>query len=252
MPCWCTPTTTCVWCDAPRELTDLRQYGMSMAGQLSPNELAELNAFLLSRPVYFDAHVPQTARNRGDLYPIPRDAAEASECVCVRTDDAVTAPHLLELALKMTDVASAYLGRDPAVSYSANVFWTRPGPAGERPDIQAFHCDQDDERFLAMFVYLTDVLSDADGPQDLFGPDGTCRTITGPAGTVFLADTSREHRGRKPLVRERGLAWWRWGVSDHPPAGVWDKIEPVASAALGNRYPANAKLRESIRLLVNP
>ncbi len=233
----------------PNTLIRLREHGYVVLPALRFSELAELNAFLLSRPVFADAHVPQTARNRG-AGAVPRAEAAASECVCVHTDDAILAPHLIERALAMTPVASEYLGCDPAVSYSANVFWTRPGPAGERPDIQAFHRDEDDVRFLAMFVYLTNILTAADGPQDLYGPDDVCRTIYGPAGTVFLADTSRLHRGRKPTERERGLAWWRWGVSERPPAGVWDKIEPVPSAALAGRYPADAKLRESIKLLV--
>lgn len=238
--------------DAGDELTWLRTNGFAMLKPLQAVELAELRAFLLSRPVFPDAHVPQTARNRDPAAtPVPRSAAAGSECICIPTADAVCSPHLLERALAMTDVASAYLGRDPAVAYSANVFWTRPGPAGSRPDIQEFHVDSDDVRFLAMFVYLSDVETDAQGPQDLVGPDGVQRTIRGPAGTVFLADTSRLHRGRKPSQGERGLAWWRWGVSDRPEANRWDNIEPVsASWLMPGRYPADPRLQESIRLLV--
>lgn len=231
-------------------LEKLRNKGFVILESLTPVQMAETNAFLLSRPVYFDAHVPQTARNRG-AGQVDRKTAAASECVCVHTSDAIVAPHLFERAIAATDIASEYLGRDPAVCYSANVFWTRPGAAAIREDIQAFHVDKDDERFLAMFIYLSDVLTDDQGPQDLEGPDGIYRTIRGPAGTVFLADTSRQHRGRKPKNGERGLAWWRWGVSDNPPAGVWDKIEPIPSAALGGRYPSDLRLRESIKLLVS-
>lgn len=232
-------------------LGSLRAVGFAVLHPL--DGIGETLDFLLSRPVYIDAHVPQTARNRGG----PRcdrthPFAAESECVCVHTDDAILAPHVMERALGLTDVAAAYLDCEPPVAYSANAFWTRPGPAPTRGDIQEFHVDSDDERFLAMFVYLTDVLSDVDGPQDLYGPDGVCRTITGPAGTVFLADTSRMHRGRKPLHRERGLAWWRWGVSERPEANRWDQIEPVASSRLAGRYPSDLRLRESIRLLVRP
>lgn len=229
-------------------LRHLRAEGFAYLDPL--REIAETNAFLLSRPVYVDAHVPQTARNRGSDVRFARAAAAGSECVCVHTDDAIVAPHIFERGLELTDVASAYLGRDPAVAYSANAFWTCPGPAALREDIQAFHVDQDDVRFLAMFVYLTDVTDDAGGPQDLEGPDGVVRTIYGPAGTVFLADTSRLHRGRKPTGGERGIAWWRWGVSDRPPANAWDKIEPISAAQLGDRYPPDPRLQESIKLLV--
>jgi hypothetical protein len=233
-------------------LEGLRTLGHVFLRPLTRNHLAETTAYLLSCAVHRDAHVPQTARNRGDPDPIPRDHAAHSECICVRTVDAIVAPHLFERGLEMTDLASEYLGRDPAVAYSANAFWTRPGSAPLRDDIQSFHVDTDDTRFLAMFVYLTDVLTDEDGPQDLEGPDGIRRTIKGPSGTVFLADTSRPHRGRKPQSGERGIWWWRWGVSDHPPANVWDKIAPIPASALGDRYPADPRLRESIKLLVSP
>ena len=130
------------------------------------------------------------------------------------------------------------------------MFWTRPGTAAIRADIQDFHRDADDDRFLAMFFYLNDVLNDDAGPHDLIGPDGVCRTVVGPAGTVFLADTSLPHRGRKPTSGERGMAWYRYGVSDRPAANVWDKIEPVPPELMGGRLPPDGPLRDSIRLLV--
>lgn len=235
-------------------LAALRSTGLAVLPIVAPDQLRETLDFLLTRDVYVDAHVPQTERNKGTDRRFPRNGAYAktSECVCVHTDDAILAPHLLERGLDAIDIASEYLGRDPAVSYSANAFWTRPGAAALRDDIQAFHVDRDDDRFLALFVYLTDVLTDADGPQDLEGPDGVRRTIYGPPGTVFLADTMRLHRGRKPTSRERGLYWWRYGVSDRPAANAWDKIEPIAADRLGDRYPDAPRLRESIRLLVSP
>lgn len=207
----------------------------------------ETNDWLLSRPVFRDSHVPQTARNREEGL-VHRVEAQDCDRLCVHTWDAVLAPHLLELALSLTDVAAAYLGRDPPVAYSANVMWTRPGSTAY-PDIQEFHEDRDDERFLGLFVYLTDVLERADGPHEIRGPDGVVREVYGPAGTAFLADTSREHRGLKPQRGERGFYWWRWGVSDRPAANEWDHIEPVDRALLGDRYPADPRLRESIKLL---
>ena len=228
-------------------LVALHERGYAIVGRMQPNEFAAMSDFLSQRLVYVDAHVPETARMRGDAL---RTRMHPTECFCVPTADAVVAPHLLETALSLTDVAAAYLARDPPVMYSANAFWTRPGPEAVRADIQAYHRDTDDEHFLAMFVYLTDVLDDAGGPQDLEGPDGMVRTIFGPAGTVFLADTSRLHRGRKPTKGERGIAWVRWGISERPAANAWDKIEPIAASALGDRYPADPRLRKSIELLV--
>jgi hypothetical protein len=229
-------------------LAKLRETGACVLEPLSVAELGDLNSYLFSRPIFADCHVPQTARNEGRGM-IARADAAASECLCVHTDDAILAPHLLERGLATIDVAAKYLGREPPVGYSMNVFYTRPGPAAIRGDIQGFHRDSDDDRFLGMFVYLSDVTDDAGGPQDLEGPDGVVRTMYGAAGTVFLADTSRSHRGRKPTATERGIAWMRWGVSDHPPANVWDKIVPISAARLGARYPSNPRLREAIKLL---
>ena len=233
-------------------LEELRAKGLTVLGPLAPAEIAETNAFLLSRPVFVGAHVPQTARNRdgGAEVVWSRDHAEGSECVCVKTSDAILAPHLFERGLHATDIAAAYLERDPPVAYSMNAFWTRPGTEAIRADIQDFHRDADDVRFLAMFFYLNDVLNDDAGPHDLIGPDGVCRTVVGPAGTVFLADTSLPHRGRKPTSGERGMAWFRFGVSDRPPANIWDKVEPIPRELMGSRYPTDPRLQEVVRLLV--
>lgn len=145
-----------------------------------------------------------------------------SECLCVPTRNAVLAPHLLEHALGYTDLAAAYLGRDPPVLYSMNAFWTRPGTAPSRPDIQEFHQDQDDERFLVMFFYLTDINEPTYGPHEIKGFDGVTRTVYGPAGTAFLADTSQPHRGVKPRRGERCLAWVRWvlAIGRRPASGT--------------------------------
>jgi len=237
-------------------ITSLRQTGLSVVGTLTAAELIGTNTYLLSRPVYVNAHVPATAHNRtrdgvaGVNGLVPRDQAYESECVCVRCRDALLAPHLLERALGLIDLAAEYLGVEIPYLYSTSAFWTRPGQAAERGDIQAFHRDQDDSRFLAMFTYLSDVSNEHDGPHDLEGPDGKIRTVYGGAGTIFLADTSHRHRGRKPMERERGIHWFRWGVSERPAAYGWDGTRPVAAAPLGDRYPADARLRRVLSPLV--
>lgn len=232
-------------------LAALREAGFAILEPLDPAEIAAVNAWLCSRPAYPDVHVPVHAFQRG-TGPIPRaEAAAKSECWCVSNADALKAPYLFERALSASSVAAEYLGKEPPVLYSASAFWTRPGIAAVRPDTQDFHRDVDDERFLPMFCYLADVLTDDDGPQDLEGPDGVIRTIYGPAGTVFLADTMRLHRGRKPRSKERGLFWFRFGVSERPAANVWDKIEPISVDEFGtSRYPAGIREREMVKLLV--
>lgn len=231
-------------------LDRLRAEGCAMLNLLTRKQIAETNAFLAEQPVFMNAHVPQTARNRGEGM-VPRKVADGCECICVHTTAAIMAPHLFERGLETIHIAAEYLGRFPPVAYSMNAFWTRPGPAGTRPDIQEFHTDADDKRFLPVFFYLTDVLKDEDGPQEIINARGNVCKIFGRAGTVFLSDTSRMHRGLKPTSRERGIAWFRWGVSDHPPANVWDKIQPIARTMLGQRrYPSDPRLQEAVKLLV--
>lgn len=232
----------------PLVLESLRAFGFAFLPPLSPDETDILNSYFLACPVFTDAHVPQTARNRGDHSTYWRDKARA-ECCCVHTDDAIRAPYLFERALAVTELVANYLQVATPVLYSANAFWTRPGPKPSRPDIQEFHTDQDDVRFVAMFTMLTRTTKD-EGAQELEGPDGMVHSIYGEAGTVFLANTSRRHRGLKPSHGERGIHWFRWGVSEFPPANRWDKIQPIKRETLGRRYPNDIKLRQSIRLLV--
>lgn len=229
-------------------LRSLRTVGYAFLSSLLPTEVDILNSYFLACPVFVDAHVPQTARNRGDYSAHWRDKINV-ECCCVHTDDAIRAPYLFERALALTDLAAEYLSVSVPVLYSANAFWTRPDPKPSRPDIQELHTDQDDVRFLAMFTMLTRTTKD-EGAQELEGPDGVVRSISGEAGTMFLADTSRRHRGLKPRYCERGIHWFRWGVSEYPPANRWDKIEPINHKVLGRRYPSDPKLQRSVRLLV--
>lgn len=231
-------------------VADLRSHGLAIIPPLSPDEVLRVLAYMDLCPVYPDAHMPETARKRGDGQ-VPRSAV-TSDRFCMSLDDAITAPILFERAMSLFSVAQAYLEVPVPLSYSSNAFWTRPGK-DPHPDIQEFHRDADDTRFLALFCYLTDVLEPADGAHVLQSPNGEALTVLGPAGTLFLADTSNPHRGIKPLRGERGIWWWRWGVSDPPESYKWDKNAPIPAARLGTRYPAfNPALRESLRLLVTP
>jgi hypothetical protein len=128
----------------------------------------------------------------------------------------VNAPEVLSLA-------GAYLGCCPTLS-SVGLRWSFPS-AAEASDVQRFHRDPDDWRFVKLFVYLTDV-DENSGPHvyvqgshrtdielrarsyDLarieraFGPDAV-QTVTGPRGTAFMADTAGIHMGRPPSDRPR-------------------------------------------------
>ena len=212
-----------------------------MLDPLSGEQVDEIIAFLKSREVFNGRHVVQGDTDGFSTW----EEAAGSNVLAWRLRDAILAPHILERALEMQNFAAQYLGVETPYLYSINIFVTRPGEA-IRPDIQEFHRDMDDVRFLPMFFYLTDV--GADGRQELRGPAGEV-SIEGPRGTVFLSNTMLEHRGLKPQHGERIIAWARWCVTAPPPSYVWDKLEPIDAAELGDRYPSDPRLRESMRLL---
>lgn len=190
---------------------------------------------LREQPVY-QGHVIA----HGDGNPIAFEHSKHLETVSYRMESVLSAPAFLEFALQFTDLAEAYLGSFPRL-YSFNAFWTRPGPSEPNVHIQQWHRDRDDRRFLVLFLYGTDVLTDEQGPHLL--AKGTHRTpddgnrpprwgepverVYGAAGTMFLADASALHMGIKPQSGERLLAWARWGVSNPPRSYGWDKLEPV-------------------------
>ena len=222
-------------------LDTFRTNGFLMLPPFSEIQVDEIMGYLKSREVFSGRHVVQ-----GDTEGFSSwDDAAGANVLCWRLADAVLAPHIFERAIGMFDFAVEYLETDKPYLYSMNIFGTRPGLAN-RPDIQDFHRDTDDSKFLPMFFYLTDV--GADARQELRVGDQTVG-IEGPRGTVFLSDTMREHRGLKPQTSERIIGWARYGISCPPESYCWDKLAPVDAALLGDRYPADPRLREAIKLV---
>lgn len=240
--------------DTQAIVNELRETGLAHLRPIGQDDMRQVLWHFGRNPVYVDAHIPATAANRGETtFERSHERAANSECVCAPMAVTIKAPWIFERGLALREVACNYLHTFRPLAYSMNAFWTRPGAAPLRDDIQAFHRDMDDPKgFLAMFVYLTAVHDDADGPHVLVGPDGNARRVYGPAGTVFVADTSHNHCGLKPTRRERGMAWFRWGVSDPPDSYVWDKNEPIPAQGLDFRYPVDPVLRDAVKLLVTP
>ena len=206
--------------------------------------LPEFLEHLAARPVYRN-HVRQGKPSEGPLGSWP--------WMCHDMHDVLRAPGFLEEAVSLAPLAQDYLGMQPLL-YSLNAFYTEPG-AQPKPDIQQFHRDADDSRFVALFLYCTDVLDDGDGPHQFVrgshrGGDGADTvSIHGVAGTLFLADTRGLHRGLVPR-RRRMVAWARFGVSDPPAAFVWDGLTPLPAVEMGQRYPSDPVLRQTVRLVV--
>jgi hypothetical protein len=221
-------------------LWDLEKRGFTYLEPLNRVQVFDIHKYFCQRQVFPGCHVTYNAGSPGDYM----DHVD-TDVISWHHHDTIRAPHLLEHALQHYDVAAQWLGVEP-VLYSVNVFRTRP-VAHVRPDIQDWHRDADDVKFLPMFVYLSDVSEQE--AQRLRGPGGEV-SITGGMGTTFFSNTMLEHLGGKPLEGERIIYWARWGVSDPPAAYVWDKITPVDKAVLGDRYPTDPLLQRAIRLLV--
>jgi ectoine hydroxylase-related dioxygenase (phytanoyl-CoA dioxygenase family) len=117
--------------------------------------------------------------------------------------------------------------------------------ASDSSSAQLFHYDGDRSSFVKMFIYLTDVdmtngphtyvpRSHKDKPKELLNgaripdegvaryfPENDWKTITGPKGTVFFADTQGFHKGGRLEEGERAilqfnLASDRFGVFEPP------------------------------------
>jgi len=117
-------------------------------------------------------------------------------------------PYILSLS-------QAYLGCFPTL-YSLNSWWHIHKE--QIYGTQNNHRDHDDFRFLALFIYLTDV-DETTGPH-VFYPgtqDGSesdkSIVITGKAGTAILADTFAIHRGQPLQQGSRLVCWWRYGLN---------------------------------------
>ncbi len=232
-------------------LDTLRQAGIALLPPMAPEQIAEIRDHLRATPAYTEhvqAYSDGAARNFDHT-------AEGTEIWCHAMSDVVAAPHFFEFALAQVELARAYLEALPRL-YSMNAFWTRPGTRAPVAHLQEWHRDNDDDRFLAFFVYGTDVEEEADGPHEYQlgthhgGEPGGPISVFGPAGTAWAADTHGLHRGPKPARGHRLLLWARYGVSDPPRAYLQDRLESVPAGVLGDRYPSDPELREIVRLVV--
>lgn len=158
-------------------------------------------------------------------------------------------------------LADAYLGGE-AINDMAAMWWSVAQPGGpSAAAAQQFHTDRDRLSFLKFFVYLTDV-DDDHGPHvfvrgshrrlparlradrrftddeviDAFGASALVR-LTGPAGTVFAADTGGLHKGLPPRLGHRLVFQVEFATSlfgapfvQLDPAGLAPDVRALAEA----------------------
>lgn len=198
-----------------------------------------------------------------DKTPRKFDDSFGEELLCHRMETTVTAPGFMEFILPLTEVAEQLFG-EPAKLFSCNSFWTRPGKQPNSPHIQEWHRDRDDRKFLALFMYGTDVLEDGAGPH-LFAKgthrkieetnreptaDEPIERIYGPAGTFFFSASYGLHMGLKPRSHERLLSWARWCVSDEPYSYKFDGLKPIPASHIPCEKPTDA-LQDKTKLVID-
>jgi hypothetical protein len=131
----------------------LRERGIAeLPFSLSRDLCDEVQQYYSATPCH-NAHVP--VYSDGILRPVS-GAARDFHYGSYSLEQTVRAPHLLELALdrRVLERVIAYLKAVPTL-YSINTFWSFPQ---ERSGLtQDWHRDEDDYRFLAVFIYWTDV-----------------------------------------------------------------------------------------------
>lgn len=145
---------------------------------------ARLRDYFGTLPVHKGAHVFSFDGAMRSLADVRSDFPMAG----YNSDFVLKAPGLLETLNDpaLIDLIEQYLGCVPTL-YSLNAWWTFPAEKPEMTNVQFFHRDTDDWRFLTLFLYLTDV-----------GPDG---------GPHEVIPGSHSVDGMKKLLKS--VPWWR-------------------------------------------
>jgi len=207
-----------------------------LAGELGFTGLDEITSELQQMGMYrFKTRVPVPFIE--DLNQV-LDASSGKDRMGNRLVEDVTTQQMMKsvrVARLATDpllvaIAQGYLGSQVILD-SAQAWVSRPGEYGNEElskGAMMYHMDKDRLAFLKVFLYLSDV-DDTAGPHHFIQgthkniPDplwkegrmsdeevyehlpATGHRVEGPAGTLFLVDTSGLHRGSRPTERERRL-----------------------------------------------
>lgn len=216
---------------------------------MPPEELAAIVAHLKGCKVY-DAHV-QAKAQRSAAWGAPWPMA------CHHMHDVLRAPGMLQWALSVRRLARGVFGEEPLL-YSVNAMWTQPA-SHQYGQTHKWHRDGDDRKFLALFMYGSDVLRPEDGPHRYLAGshlnddppqkdiEQRAVSIYGRAGTMFVTHPRGLHIGVRP-GKLRLLLWARWGVSEPPISYVWDKLAPAPKASLP-WWPESEEEQRAVRLV---
>jgi hypothetical protein len=226
-------------------LKKIKEKGIIKLDNAFTQKDADKTVDFFSRLDGYDAHVPIYSKSR-----IQFSEANRSETgyISYSTEQVLNNKVITNFIEQdpMRQVLEEYLGEDYSI-YSVNTWWTLPRE--ERLLTHGFHRDEDDFKFLVIFIYWTDV-SIGDGHfefiekthklesidklpgnpnrlkkiQELtnttngYGRDDLYLDIyqkentylSGARGSAFMADTWGLHRG-SPVIKPRLVTWLRYG-----------------------------------------
>ena len=146
----------------PKNYYNLELDGILRLGKVfSPKKLFEINKYF-KNTFCFNAHVASYSDGVPRKYNV---ANKFGRYGSFRNTDTLLCPHLLEFAISEKNIliASNYLKSTP-VLYSIHVWWTFSNKMPAQT--HEYHRDQDDAKFLSLFIYLTDVLHENSGGID--------------------------------------------------------------------------------------
>jgi len=197
-------------------------------GLVSAEQAAQMRRSLQAQPCH-DPYRPHLGDFQHDAVPSPE-----TNMGYYRIDQLLAVPGLLGIFNHplVLALAELYLGCKPTMDNFGG-WWSFAGRDAAK-GTQWFHRDWDNIRAIKLFIYLTDTGPD-DGPFEFIEAshrderlveinrmedekvartmaDLPLRSITGAAGTVFMADTFGVHRGRLPRARSRLLVTAQYGI----------------------------------------
>ncbi len=199
-------------------LEQLSREGYAALGNLlDPGQCEHIHAYLEHKPLS-DRH---QAGPSFTLDAVPAGVRLAD----YHLRDIIACPYIMELANSplLLGLATRYIGCKPTIS-ALGLRWSFPEPAGDS-QLQAFHRDSEDWRYLKVLVYLTDV-GDGAGPHVYLRGSHLTRapvrlrfhsdeeidsayardrlvTATGARGFGFAVDTAGIHKGAAPSATAR-------------------------------------------------
>jgi hypothetical protein len=156
--------------------------------KLEAEKVAEVRRHLEGQTVHKGFHVYYSDRKQCTL----EEASKSSPFAGYTMDQLMRTPHLIDFfnSPAIVDFVEMALGCVPTL-YSINAWWSFPATTPTGHGAQYFHRDDDDWRFITLFLYLTDVDEGA-GPHQIVKGSHTLK------GMGALIDQARA-RGEKDV-----------------------------------------------------